>query len=316
MMSKSDKRKNRVQPIRLARDFFPLDIHKSMFINDLTITIPSYYVKSWGSIIDNHNKDNFKWQIDLIYKRPKKYNEEILKFKATLWLSFIENRNKESSYRLKWGKDFATQLAEDYPKSFVRSLEFHIGDEEYKQKEYTEFDIGGFKEQLQVQINWKNNNPIINIKEFFRVKEGSQEFPIVYKELCNYLISDYLLSDVEEIQKRIIVNDWKPRNELEKQINENNIYLLLNRERNELYIGETGKSLSSRYHRNQKHHSFEDWNEFLVIQLPQKTSNHNRLLIERILIQFSSILFPNKVSQTKTPILNQKEGLKLMNLKK
>jgi hypothetical protein len=40
------------------------------------------------------------------------------------------------------------------------------------------------------------------------------------------------------------------------------------------------------------------------------------MLIERILIQFSSILFPNKVSQTKTPILNQKEGLKLINLKK
>ena len=43
-----DKRTDRVQPVRLSSDFFPLDIHKSMFINDLTVTIPSYYVKTWG----------------------------------------------------------------------------------------------------------------------------------------------------------------------------------------------------------------------------------------------------------------------------
>jgi len=48
-----DKRNNRVQPIRLSPDFFPLDIHKSMFINDLTVTLPSYYVKIWGDKIIN-----------------------------------------------------------------------------------------------------------------------------------------------------------------------------------------------------------------------------------------------------------------------
>ena len=54
-----DKRKNRVQPIRLSPGFFPLDIHKSMFINDLTITIPSYYTLGWGSdVLDQHDKNN------------------------------------------------------------------------------------------------------------------------------------------------------------------------------------------------------------------------------------------------------------------
>ena len=61
-----DKRNDRVQPIRLSPDFFPLDIHKSMFINDLTITIPSYYVKNWGQdTILNHNRENFKWDVDI-----------------------------------------------------------------------------------------------------------------------------------------------------------------------------------------------------------------------------------------------------------
>jgi hypothetical protein len=42
-----DKRANRAQSIRLSSNFFPLDIHKSMFINDLMITLPKYYVESW-----------------------------------------------------------------------------------------------------------------------------------------------------------------------------------------------------------------------------------------------------------------------------
>ena len=70
---------------------------------------------------------------------------------------------------MKWDKQFAVQLAKDYPKSFVRSLEFHIGDNFYKEKNYTEYDIGGFKEQLQVKIQWKQEVPVINIKEFFNL---------------------------------------------------------------------------------------------------------------------------------------------------
>lgn len=60
-------------------------------------------------------------------------------------------------------KDFATQLAKDYPKSFVRSLEFHIGDEYYKKQKFTEYDIAGFKEQVQVKIDWKDRKPIVRI---------------------------------------------------------------------------------------------------------------------------------------------------------
>lgn len=311
-----DKRTNRVQPIRLSPEFFPLDIHKSMFINDLTITIPSFYTKNWGEkIIDKHNKDNFKWEVEIDYESPKDLNRIKYKFKANLWLSFIKNRNKESSYRIKWDKDFATQLAKDYPKSFVRSLEFHIGDEYYKEQKFTEYDIGGFKEQVQVKIYWKNGNPKVRIKEYFKVREESQGFPNVFRELSSYLIADYLIGDKEEILRRIQVNDWKPRRELPKEINENNIYLLLNREKKEVYIGETKKSLSQRYPKGQKHHSFDSWSEYLMIQLPPETSDHSRLLIERIVIAVGITLFPNILS-TKTPVLNINDGLKLMNKKK
>lgn len=311
-----DKRSNRVQPIRLAPEFFPIDIHKSMFINDLTITIPSYYVKSWGKdIIDLHNKANFKWEVDIDYESPKDLGRQKQLFKANLWLSFIKNRNKESSYRIKWDKDFAVQLAKDYPKSFVRSLEFHIGDEYYKEQKFTEYDIGGFKEQVQVKIDWKDGKPLVRIKEYFKVREESQGFPNVFKELSSYLIADYLLSSEDEILRRIQVSDWKPRIKLKKELNENNIYLLLNREKQEFYIGETKKSLSQRYPDGQKHHSFDDWTEYSIIQLPPETSDHTRLLIERILIATGTKLFPNSLN-TETPVLNEKDGLTLKNKKK
>ena len=311
-----DKRKDRVQPIRLSSDFFPLDIHKSMFINDLTITIPAYYVKSWGDVIlQSHNKNNRKWEVNIKYESPKELGKQSYTFRAYLTLSFIKNRNKESSYRLKWDNEFAVQLAKDYPKSFVRALEFHIGDEHYKELKYTEFDIGGFKEQLQVKIKWEDNKPIVNIKEFFRVRDEEQGFPQVFKELSSYLIADYLLSSEDELLRRIQITNWKQREEISKELNENNIYILLNREKKEVYFGETKQSLSKRYPSSQKHHSFEDWDEYSIIQLPSETSDHTRLLIERILIATGAKLFPNSI-YTEPSVLNEKNGLKLKNRKK
>jgi hypothetical protein len=311
-----DKRSDRVQPIRLSPDFFPLDIHKSMFINDLLITIPSSYVKMWGSgILNNHNKSNYQWEVEIDYESPKELGRQKHIFRAKLTLAFIKNRKQESCYRLKWDNGFAIQLAKDYPKSFVRSLEFHIGDEHYKELKYTEFDIGGFKEQVQVKIVWKNNLPQVSIKEYFRVREESQGFPKVFKELSSYLIADYLLSSEEELLRRIQITPWKPRSEISSELNENNIYILLNRETKEVYFGETKQSLSKRYPVTQKHHSFDEWNEFSIIQLPPETSDHTRLLIERILIATGSKLFCNNIYQ-EVPVLDKDISLTLRNRKK
>jgi hypothetical protein len=253
--------------------------------------------------------------LNIDYESPKEMGRKKVSFNAKLTLSFIKNRNKESSYRLKWSNDFAEQLAKDFPKSFVRALEFHIGDEHYKSLKYTEFDIGGFKEQLQVKIHWENNLPKVKIKEFFRVREEEQGFPEVYKQLSSYLIADYLLSSDDELLRRIQITEWKKRTEISKELNENNIYILLNREKQEIYFGETKHSLSKRYPVKQKHHSFEDWNEYSIIQLPPETSDHTRLLIERVAIAIGTKIFPNELSK-EPPVSNSTIGLKLKNRKK
>lgn len=186
-------------------------------------------------------------------------------------------------------------LAENYPKSFVRALEFHIGDEHYKNLNFSEFDIGGFKEQLQVKIKWKMGTPEITIKELFRVRNEQQGFPNVFNKVSSYLIADYILSSEKEVLRRIQVTNWKPRSQISKELNENNIYLLLNRKTEEIYFGETKQSLSKRYPIKQKHHSFNAWDEYSIIQLPRETSEHTRLLIERVLIAVGAKLFHNTV---------------------
>jgi hypothetical protein len=83
-----DRRTDRVQSIKLSPDFFPLDIHKSMFINDLMISLPSYYVKSWGNeILNQHTTDNQKWEVDIEYQSPKEMGKTIYKFKGKLTLA-------------------------------------------------------------------------------------------------------------------------------------------------------------------------------------------------------------------------------------
>ena len=187
--------------------------------------------------------------------------------------------------------------------------------EYYNSLEFTEFDIGGFKEQLKVKVVWENGVPKVTIKELFRVRDEQQDFPKVYNELSSYLIADYLLGSEEEILRRIQVTNWQPRSKLSKELNENNIYVLLNRETQEIYFGETKQSLSKRYPTNQKHHSFDEWDEYSIIQLPPETSEHTRLLIERVLIAVGAKLFANTLYLEK-PVLPDENGLTLRNRKR
>ena len=133
--------------------------------------------------------------------------------------------------------------------------------------------------------------------------------------MSSYLIADYLLSSTDEILRRIQITNWKSRAELPSELNENNIYLLLNRETKEIYFGETKLSLSRRYPINQQHHSFDEWNEYCVIQLPPETSEHTRILIERVLIAVGAKLFENTI-YPEAPIFQQGFGLILRNRKK
>ena len=79
--------------------------------------------------------------------------------------------------------------------------------------------------------------------------------------------------------------------------------------------GETKKSLSKRYPIAQEHHSFNEWIEYSILQLPPETSTHTRILIERSLIAVLAKLFPNVIYKGKA-ILDKDKSLTLKNKKK
>lgn len=288
-----DKRSSRVQPIRLKEGYFPLDLHKSMFINDMQITVPVNHVKAWTDISLKLGSKR-KWIAQINYKSPKGSKTTNFKYSAELFFTSSKGRSAESNFRLKWKRDFATQLARDYPKSFVRALEYHIGDDYYKSRKYTEYDVGGFKEQVQVKIVWENGEPCVHIMEYFKIREDSQGFPKTFKEISSYLIADYLLGDDNENSRRIRVSGWKPRSEIGKEMKENVLYVLINRNNGELYFGETKRSLSTRYPNYKKHHSIAEWTDYLIIQLPPETRDATRVLVERVLINVGVFLFNRK----------------------
>lgn len=289
-----DSRTGRAQSTQLIRDFYSQDLHKSMFIKDLKILLPTWYVESWGEEVTLGHSKGKEWNdIRLRYTPPKSAVEnDELEFMVKMRIFNAVDRRMESSYRLTWKKDLAIQLAKDYPQSFVRSLEYQIGDREYKELGFSEYDVGGFKEQVQIRVNWKDvDSPVVQMKELFRVKEEVQLFPNIYKELGPTLIAEHLIGNDSERLRRPLVGEWRKRSSLPSELKENVIYLLAKRATSEFYIGETKKSLSARYPKGSEHHSWDDWDEYCVIQLPPGTSSDSRVLMERVLIETAAQLF-------------------------
>jgi hypothetical protein len=310
-----DSRTGRAQSTSLNSGFYSQDLHKSMFIKDLKITLPTWYVESWGKDVTLGHSKGKEWNnIQLRYTPPKSTTEgEELKFTVKLRIFNAVDRRKESSYRLTWKKDLAIQLAKDYPQSFVRSLEYQIGDSEYKKRGFAEYDIGGFKEQVQIRVSWKDpDSPVVQLKELFRVKEEVQLFPNIYKELGPTLIAEHLIGNDSERLRRPLVSEWRERGSLPSELKENVIYLLAKRSTSEFYIGETKNSLSARYPKGSEHHSWQDWDEYCVIQLPPGTSSNARVLMERVLIEAAAQLFGSDLKAAK-PIFSH-FGVKLKNL--
>lgn len=314
----TDSRTGRTQSPKLNTKYYAQDLHKSMFINDLMISLPSYYTLSWPEeVVNSHHRGTAWDDIEIKYDPPRSSDRpETQKFSGKIHLGNSKGRGQFSSYRLKWSKDFSVQLAKDYPKSFVRALEFHLGDDKYKELGYTEFDIGGFKEQVQIKVDWNTNSdgffvPKVSVKELFQVREDAQFFPNVYKELSSFLIAEHLLGDGEARKRRLLVSSWRKREDLPDELKENVLYVLANRDKANFYVGQTKESLARRYPAGEKHHSWDDWEEYCVIQLPEGTTNPERILMERALIEASSMLFNSSIASS-NPLFGTSE-ITLMN---
>lgn len=308
-----DIRSGRKQSVKLQEGFYAQTLHKSMFFKDLSVAVPAWYVKAWGGDFLNARRKGEKWTgVCLNYRPPGAAADEEIHFQVDLSIMNAADRTLQSGFRIKWGKDLAIQLGQDYPQSFVRSLEFYLGDEEYKDRGYAEYDIGGFTEQLQIKIKWLQDGvPQVLIRELFRVNDMAQLFPHVYRELGPYLIAEHLIGSKKQKDRRTPSTGWKPREEMRKELKENILYVLANSESEEFYVGETNQSLAMRYPPGTQHHTWDEWKEYCVIHLPEDVSNEMRRIIERAMIETLSQLFPSALSGSK-PLFGE-QGVKLKN---
>ena len=79
------------------------------------------------------------------------------------------------------------------------------------------------------------------------------------------------------------MQEWKPREALEYEIEvDNALYTLIDTNNKLVYIGEAGK-LVKRLRQN--HHAIKNWNYYRYNVLPNKISSEERVMIERMIIR-------------------------------
>ena len=285
----ADKRTGRTQPIRLATGFIPVSIQKSMFLDDLMISLPAYYVQQWMGELKykKYSGESLVFK----YKPPRNLREERSQHRGDdfgVSLSFFEakGRTKASSCRLSWGVDLAKTLAADYPASFAAALEYKFGQRYYNELGFSWADVG-FNEQLQLKVEVLDGGERIQIeiRELYREKEEKQQFPYLAQRLGRYAIAEYLLRESEGKVSRVSAQGWKERFQLDGEVVQNVVYLLANPKTGQAYVGETAKSLGGRYSLTEANHALSDWSHFNVIPLPSGTGSDERKLIQNCVIQ-------------------------------
>lgn len=86
----------------------------------------------------------------------------------------------------------------------------------------------------------------------------------------------------EKPQFRIYKSRWRPREEMETELDENNVlYTLIDTQNKLLYVGEAA-NLKGRL--RQDHPSIPDWDHFRYNVLPDEIAHHRRTL-ERMVIR-------------------------------
>ena len=121
-----------------------------------------------------------------------------------------------------------------------------------------------------IRVIWKNNLPVINIKEFYKVRKEEQLFPTIYGRFSDYLIANYLTSSKSELKRKVNTVGWKSRKQKDKEVKEGGkIYILANKKDKSLYVGETGRSLQQRYPSSDTHDTIPNWDQYAVMSFHQ-----------------------------------------------
>jgi hypothetical protein len=196
----------------------------------------------------------------------------------------IAVKRKNPAYRLSFSKDLQYRLKRVFLMSFMRDIEFRLRNDV---KINIEEEIP-FWEFLDIEYDTTTN--IFYFSAYYTQKPS---FPELFKRIIEAPYMNQIDDELNEKDTfRIYKQGWKPREELEYEIEvENVLYTLIDTDNKLIYIGEASK-LVKRLQQN--HPTIRKWNYYRYDVLPLHISKH-RKQFERMLIRdLASILESDK----------------------
>lgn len=248
----------------------------SSLFNYKGTTIPNWACDMW-EIQKSFSHCNSKKKIDskvIIYFNDVKYDG---------WVTVAKQGRKTPAYRLWFSDDLQYKIKNVFLMSYMRDIEYRL-------KNDTNINIEDeipFWEFLDIEYDKDN-------KTFYFTAYYTQKpsFPELFKRLINapaiHRIDDELNS---KKPFRIYKQGWKPREQLDFELEvENVLYTLIDTNNKLIYVGETSKLVKRL---KQNHPSIRHWNYYRYNVLPDSIAKH-RVTFERMIIRDFASLLDNK----------------------
>lgn len=245
-------------------------------LNDCVTPLPNWLSNIWDlSEFNSRSKNDEASEVSVSFNK-KIYRGFITRFKDSGTLR-----------RLHFDRELGDKLKSVFLMSYVRSIEKTIA------KKNTKNDLPEYWEFLDIEFN-QNEKRFIFTAYFTH----PVEFPNLYKKL----VESHIINQIENLHKdkklSITKSNWKPKAELEQEINDTNvIYNLIDVENKIYYIGEA-QSLRKRLSgfRNE----IPNWTHYRYDVLPSIYGEEERKQLERLLIRtFASVLENDVISPIK-----------------
>lgn len=240
-------------------------------------TIPGWACHMWH-IDENFNSCTSKRNIN------SKVAIEFEKEKYSGWVTCAKQGRKTPAYRLWFSEDLQYKIKDIFLMSFMRDIEYRLRNDKTINIE----DEIAFWEFLDIEYD--DLNRIFLFTAYYKQKAG---FPELFKRMLG---SPTLHKIDDELSGkgafRIYMQEWKPREALDYELEvDNALYTLIDTKNKLLYIGEANKLVKRL---RQEHTSIKNWNYYRYNVLPNTISSEQRVMLERMLIRDLASLVESK----------------------
>ncbi len=197
------------------------------------------------------------------------------------WITCAKKGRKTPAYRLWFSGDLQFQIKDVYLMSFMRDIENKLR----KDKSINIEDEIAFWEFLDIEYDYKHR--IFYFTAYYKQKPS---FPELFKRMIGspmlHKIDDEL---ADKNTFRIYMQEWKPREALDYDIEvDNALYTLIDTNNKLLYVGEASKLVKRL---RQDHPAIKNWDYYRYNILPNTINSEQRVMLERMLIRdFASLM--------------------------